>query len=493
MGNANTEGNINKTGTQIKSYNGYLGYGYDVIDKRYYNSNDVANSIPVLDTRKLAADGLIFQKNISSNDVDHIVGMKASDYESKLSVKAGLDYKSMCFKASFNSSFTSAKNVSSTESFVKTMITIGQSKEYINLSYVSLNDLKKYVTDTFKNDVNNSRKNAKDILTTYGTHVLLDIKLGGRMELNYMYHNEKQCNENTLSLSASAVYKGITAKASSDFSKDAKDFYEDSQFSASQLGGTVTANITSLEKAQDAYDVWTKSLVGSNPRLEFVDAGDLNNPYALLPIWQLAENQQRSKEIETEYYNLLNQNGQYFNNLQTEVVFYVKDIYLGDNSHDKKDAAKSDLLTKIQNGDPNLNHVILDYDLNSSAKGDWIYLGYTLTSDRSKAIKGLMLERSKHNNLPDRKDYNGVTYTRTGFDLTKGTGGDYFIYLYYTKDDRAGEPLKALGIEFNANNFTFLGSDGWKGWSAVGTFGGISKLDVNSGAGGKYIYIWQKR
>ena len=235
--------------------------------------------------------------------------MTATSYESHLAVTAGLSYSNLVFKANFNSSFTSANKVSSNTSFVKTLISIGKQREYISLADISLDDLKKYTTGSFAKNINDPAFPAVQVLTTYGTHVLLDIELGGRMELNYMYNNANQISESELSTSASGAYKGVSASGSLNLSSEAKSFYSNSQFTASQLGGTATANITSLEKAQAAYGTWSQSLEDGSSVLEFIGAGDLSNPYAMLPVWYLAESQERRAEIETAYIALLDANG----------------------------------------------------------------------------------------------------------------------------------------------------------------------------------------
>ncbi|NLJ31848.1 MAG: hypothetical protein GX424_09670 [Clostridiales bacterium] len=103
-----------------------------------------------------------------------------------------------------------------------------------------------------------------------------------------------------------------------------------------------------------------------------------------------------------------------------------------------------------------------------------------------------MLDTVNIHKTVDKQDKT-IPYNKYDLDLTKGTGGKYYIAAYYTHDTAAGNPLKAAGIEYGDNNDTFAEDGNLKGWTSVATFNSTAKLDVNKGAGGKDIFIWQKR
>lgn len=103
----------------------------------------------------------------------------------------------------------------------------------------------------------------------------------------------------------------------------------------------------------------------------------------------------------------------------------------------------------------------VDKDLNDNvgAASDYIYVGYKKTNDASKAIRDLC---TTHDNEVDTvtKKVNGntITYTKLAGNLNAYTyawADD--IFLYYTKDSRAGAPLTDLiAVEDNVMNTTVL-------------------------------------
>jgi len=127
----------------------------------------------------------------------------------------------------------------------------------------------------------------------------------------------------------------------------------------------------------------------------------------------------------------------------TGVQNYVKNIYI---SADSKDAnARAGLQTQTTDA---LTSILKD--LNSGAKGDYIYLGYTLTPDNTQGITGLIMDNKSGSKPPATVNYSGVTYTLINVDLNAGAGGD-FIWLYYTKDSRAGKPITNLFVQIGTD------------------------------------------
>lgn len=481
-------------------YTGYLGYGYNLLTDDYFNFSSIKDNIPALDTDKLAKDGLIRTDNISDTRVLYISGTDVSSYQSDFASSFHLSESGVFFKGSFSSSFTESNHVSSTESFVKTSILVAKKKEYIDLS--SKSNLKDYMTAKFKDDVNGNMS-PSELIQNYGTHILLNISMGGRMDLNYMYHNYYQTSSESLKASAKAAYNGISASGSASFSKSAMKLYENSTFNAKQLGGA-SVDITSLNDAQKNYKNWFDSL-NARTDLDLIDAGNLgfsnsspskngsqnyeiNNP-GFIPIWKFAEDENRQQEIENEYKILAGDNKTSFNGLQTKE--YIDKIYI---THGKSmDAAKSALSHDMPTS---ADKVILDYDLNNGAGGEFICMGYTLTPNPNQAITDIKLDyrkNKKKNQLKDTVTIGNVNYSKINLDLTKGTGGDYYIVLYHTENPSAGQPLTFIGIEYGDNNFTFAEDNILNNWSPVYTFGGNNRLDVNKGAGGRDIFIWEKR
>ena len=132
---------------------------------------------------------------------------------------------------------------------------------------------------------------------------------------------------------------------------------------------------------------------------------------------------------------------------------------------------------------------VLDKDLNNNVgiHSDYIYLGYKRTSNPNEAICDL---RTTHDNEVESFVKNGVTYYKIPGNLNSYT--NLFaddIFLYYTKDAKAGTPIVALETSSDSVNSTRNGN------YVVSTVVNQKdkNSDLNDGAGGDYIYLLQIR
>lgn len=492
----------------VSKYNGALGYGYNIVTKNYFNPTDINHSYHILDPVKLSDDNMIYSYPITDDKSYNVTGTTVEEYEKDLSAHASVSTDNMFFKGDFQTSFTTSTEVSTISSFVKTFINDGKAYEYIDLSKLEkVTDLEKYFSPSFKKDIDNIVSTVTDsnsidnkifysLFNNYGTHLLTDIEIGGRMELNYFYENTKKQTQRELKISAEESYKSITAGQDITISDNAKSLQDNSTFLAHQIGGTCTTNISTITQACSSYDTWSKSLESKDARLDLMGVGDVDNQYALIPIWNLISDEKTKNACESAYNDYLNQNGNsYFKGINTVTEDngpYVQAVFFGNDSGSRSKAI-SNLKTAMQNDYPSNKNVVFENDLNYDADGDYIYMGYVLTNDKSQALTDLKLDYRKNDDkdqLQSKVVSNGRNYEKYNLDLTKGTGGDYYITLYYTKDTANGaSPIREIGLENGDGNYTF--SD-MTNWTSVGTFNGVSKLDINKGAGGRNIYIWQK-
>ena len=137
----------------------------------------------------------------------------------------------------------------------------------------------------------------------------------------------------------------------------------------------------------------------------------------------------------------------------------------------------------------------LDTDFNSGVSGkDYIYLGYQTSSD----INAAMATHFRNGHGTGGTDtyqfmVNGKVcdFTITGLntsgkkDLNSDAGGDY-IYLYATKDPKAGLPVTAISASSSGN----AGSQAPAGYYTVEKNDNGAASDCNAGAGGDYVYIY---
>lgn len=130
-----------------------------------------------------------------------------------------------------------------------------------------------------------------------------------------------------------------------------------------------------------------------------------------------------------------------------------------------------------------------DFNNNVGIHSDYIYIGYKRTSDPAKAIRDL---KTTHNNEVDSFAQNGSTYLKIDGNLNSYT---YFfsddIFLYYTKDAKAGTPITSLGTSKHVANWSHGEGGRYVVRTVLNQNGEAS--DLNDGAGGDYIYLLQTR
>ncbi|MCB2410265.1 hypothetical protein [Hymenobacter lucidus] len=140
-------------------------------------------------------------------------------------------------------------------------------------------------------------------------------------------------------------------------------------------------------------------------------------------------------------------------------------------------------------------HIRLNSDLNKGAGGDYIYLTFTRQGDygSSPLTRVSILTRSfgQPGSWPDQHQpiwygqYNATTNTFNTYDsqldLNSGAGGDY-IFAYAARETSFGAPIREVGVLSSRNQ----AQQPPAGWERVG-------VDLNKGAGGDYIYVCVKR
>ena len=128
-----------------------------------------------------------------------------------------------------------------------------------------------------------------------------------------------------------------------------------------------------------------------------------------------------------------------------------------------------------------------DLNDNCGLLTDYVYIGYKKTNNASDAIRDL---RTTHDDDVKSFEKNGVTYFKINGNLNSYT--NVFaddIFLYFTKDAKAGTPLTSLETSADPVDTTRSGK-----YIVSTVLNQKDKAsDLNDGAGGDYIYLLQIR
>lgn len=184
-----------------------LGYGYDVTGRV---ANSESSRLQILDVNKYVSEnpGLYLPNDHVQEYFEYSYGENVSSYSNKLTQKykatldLGLLKNIRLFKAEISASF--ARKDSSSSKYVYASIRKMIKQKSMRIFYSSENLINNYLTDQFKSDL--LTLSAATLIERYGTHVLTDIELGARLDMNY----EAQTN-NTKREDAATAGVNITA------------------------------------------------------------------------------------------------------------------------------------------------------------------------------------------------------------------------------------------------------------------------------------------
>lgn len=462
-----------------------IGYGYNALNGDYISEEYVKWSYPILKLEESdikAMEGFSNHSNISIETESTV-----RDVMKQTSIKMGGGGRFLLFGGSIKKSFKKEEKTS--DEFAYTKVMGVHRKERLSFKY-SANYAKEYLDRTFKKDLNGNME-AKDLFNKYGTHVLLDVYIGGRIDASFSTKRKTTETLSEIKDNIKTSFSAVIFKAESEFSheesKNVKEAWENSDVFIRTWGGDSYAGISEAD-FKEYNPKWVDSINNINKRGNWTICDIPSDPMtvrgfneSLVPIWEFAEDSGRKDYLSDEFGRLSKtiENGL----LQNEL--YVVDMCIV--ADDNRGKAQE----KVPQG-----YFLIDKDLNEGAGGKFIYLTYKLGRINQKPYTNLCIEilgesREKgyhnctHNNIKSE-------YYRFGIDLNWLAKGKY-IYLNGTKDSRFG-PIRRLEVLSGDNKMPTTYSDDYQDvWNAVRERGTDNMADCNRGAKGRWIYILFKR
>ena len=177
---------------------GVLGWGYDVTGN--YMSHGKGVTLPVIDIDRFEAENFdrIVLDSSTSQETEYYYGTTAEEYLKRVgdNVDTGVDAKKALFSLTITGNYQKNTSYSSEYSFAGCDHYYSLKRCYIK---AAVERLQNYLSDTFREDL--AELPAEDIVDFYGTHVLADIRMGGRVSFLYKTYAGK---ENVEAIQASA-------------------------------------------------------------------------------------------------------------------------------------------------------------------------------------------------------------------------------------------------------------------------------------------------
>lgn len=184
-----------------------LGHGYDGAGK-YANANSAGFKVIDIERFKIEQTARLISENIFSQDYTEEYGENAESYSKMVSTKVGVTANVPLFKktlsVAFNSAVTNNNKFDAKYIYGSYNLTIKQKRLRFNATNDMLGD---YLTPEFTQDL--QTKTPQQIVQDYGTHVLLDIYTGAKLEAIYQSETTNQNREHAARVGVKVGMKDI--------------------------------------------------------------------------------------------------------------------------------------------------------------------------------------------------------------------------------------------------------------------------------------------
>ena len=284
-----------------------VGYSYDITGE-WASPNSV--KVEVFDTKRMIKDGV---ENVNAAQVElsdyTVTGSTISEVSNKLTVKAGVEGSYGGFKGEANASFDMETSESSTYEYASTYFDVQKRRASLSKSAQSL--IFDYMTDDAYNAINglkvktnrgmrnlypNTREGFQRLISDFGTHVIVEAGLGGRLRRSLQVNTSEITSAYDVKAFAKASYDGVVkAEASVDehFKQSYKENAKAISLTLSVLGGDEKlATKVGAEKTFTAenYEAWKESVTKDNMALVNFSSE------SLVPLYELVDREAEGGE-----------------------------------------------------------------------------------------------------------------------------------------------------------------------------------------------------
>ena len=284
-----------------------VGYSYDITGE-WASPNSV--KVEIFDTKQLITDGI---ESVNAAQVElsdyTVTGSTISEVSNKLTVKASVEGSYGGFKGEANASFDMETSESSTYEYASTYFDVQKRRASLSKSAQSL--IFDYMTDDAYNAINglkvktnrgmrnlypNTREGFQRLISDFGTHVIVEAGLGGRLRRSLQVNTSEITSAYDVKAFAKASYDGVVkAEASVDehFKQSYKENAKAISLTMSVLGGDEElATKVGAEKSFTAenYEAWKESVTKDNMAL--VNFSD----HSLVPLYELVDREAEGGE-----------------------------------------------------------------------------------------------------------------------------------------------------------------------------------------------------
>lgn len=478
-----------------------LGCGYDVFGKKatnYYVKE------PVLDLRKLLANGKVQATRLDSTSTRETISQSIKEYAKQVTHEASVKGGYLCFKGAVDTNFKTEQQKEESNYFATYECIFQKYRTYI----LGSTNLQGYVIPRVAEDLANRNRSVEDLFRTYGHYVMVNIIVGGKAVYNCTSSSKALSSFDSFQIAARASYNSvlgnIDAKYKNTTAKEEKQFNSEKRDSFYSEGGKYSLRKENM-KDPNFVKNWEETLGTGGALIDFDEGAN-----CLIPIWEFCPDKDRAEELKKAFEKQCRDYADSLPVQKHQLYKYLVELCLGVQDNPQK--AREEATQKN-------NSILIDTDLNKDAGGEYIYLARINgePGDWSDAITDILIstkfkDHDHEFNHNEKKDWYRIlvktnqlgnrTFTRNWCDLNHCADGDS-LWLYYTKSlGEKKSPIYDIMV-YDAGSKKKKGYDvcladakqaaADDGWEIVCFAHSKIPADLNHNAGGNALFLFVKK
>lgn len=272
--------------SQFKNINvetSYLGYGYDIINDEYIKKDCINLSAPILDFTQLDKIKLKFIKENNAETIE-IEADSMEEFSENYSTSMKVYGKiGNVFSGGLSLDFKANSSTKTYSHYYKNILDVKTFNLYLTNSP---EELKEMLSEQFKYDLMNLHPEA--LFDKYGTHMLKEVSMGGRIEVTSQYSSttsgasatvKSSVNTHTKLLKFGDIDTELLLEAENSLKQENVEYY----YNVKQVGGALT-NINSISSLNEKYDQWLKSF---DDNADYSALSGIVGETSLVALWDL--------------------------------------------------------------------------------------------------------------------------------------------------------------------------------------------------------------
>jgi len=447
-----------------------LGSGYDVFD---IYADVTRLKAAILDVDKLNADGWIEEQTVNKGDFTTTSGTTIEEYKESLSESANLSGSYFYFSGAISYNFFSEHYSYESNSF-STVSYLFQKKQLRLAVDMTYDEMKSYLTETARNNLNDATITPEYIFSTYGTHCLTGVILGGRLDYNVSAQTRHINSQKGIGVYAEASfsYGGVTVgEGMGGVTTEEFDLFKKSQKKRLRVYGGDVEFANDIINQND-YDAWINSIDGKTVFCNFTQHG-------LVPVWELVDDPYRKAQLEAAYTEWAEAHEISVNPEPILCILDMKVFWADVADPVIIDGREYHRIWADLNA-PNLSSMRLYF---------YYTLGYS--NDTLKPLAEVCVVDQTEGHYVE--DLPGTGWVKVTPDLNKDAGG-HSLFLAYRRysvpQDKiiTGIRVEHLDVGDNYGSLYVTMNNYW--YAVMTDYNGLHNQDLNEGSGGYYIYMY---